>query len=200
MRAALGILFLAASLSSQAQTFHLSGGLSGSNVREAGDERWAGRGGYQFGADVLIGNRMFVKPGVHFLVRNLRYVLLDAGAGSISQQEYKYTSNALSVPVLVGAHLLDPSDDRLFNAYLMAGPTALITLKTDLNNDAINVTTRGTQWYFGGGGGLGYGPVFMEAGYHVAMSNVFKGDGFSTNPKVNYTYLIAGVRLRFPGQ
>ncbi|MBK7385178.1 MAG: hypothetical protein IPI81_17885 [Flavobacteriales bacterium] len=45
-----------------------------SNVREAGDEHWIGRGGYQFGIDALLGNnRLFVKPGMHFLVRNLRY-------------------------------------------------------------------------------------------------------------------------------
>ena len=41
--------------------------------------------------------------------------------------------------------------------------------------------------------------MFVEAGYHLAMSNVFKGDEFSTNPKVNYAYIIAGVRLRFAG-
>lgn len=198
MRVVHALLFLIAGVHAQGQTFHLSGGYSGSDVQESGKEQWVGRGGYQFGADVLIGNRIFVKPGVHFVVRNLGYTLLDAS--TLAAQEYKYTSNILSVPVLLGAHLIDPTGGQLFNAYLMAGPTAFIDLKTDMNNDALDVTTQGTQWYLGGGGGLGYGPVFLEAGYHVAMSNVFKGETFTTNPEVNYVYIIAGVRLRFPGQ
>lgn len=103
----------------------------------------------------------------------------------------------LSVPLLVGMNLLDAKEGNAFNAYLMAGPTALIQLTTNLEDNQFDVTTRGTQWYMGGAGGLGYGPVFVEAGYHLAMSNVFKGDEFSTNPKVNYAYIIAGVRLRF---
>lgn len=28
------------------------------------------------------------------------------------------------------------------------------------------------------------------------MSNVFKGDDFDTNPKVNYVYALAGLRLK----
>jgi hypothetical protein len=197
MHVVLSLLLLGSAGLCPGQTFHLSGGYSGSDVRESGMEKWTGRAGYQFGADVLIGNRLFVKPGLHFVVRNLGYTLLDAN--TLTEQDYQYTANALSVPVLLGAHLLDPTQDKLFNAYLMAGPTAFIDLSTDLHNDALEVTTHGTQWYLGGGGGLGYGPVFLEAGYHMAMSNVFKGEGFSTNPKVNYTYIIAGVRLRFPG-
>ena len=198
MHAVLSIMFIAAALFGQSQTFHLSGGFSGSDVREAGDEQWVGRSGYQFGADVLIGNRLFVKPGVHYVVRNMRYTLLDDA--TLSEQEFEYTSQHVSIPVLVGANLIDPLEGGKFNAYLMAGPTALIAMRTDLNNSTLSVDTRGTQWYLGGGGGLGYGPVFLEGGYHLAMSNVFKGEGFSTNPKVNYTYIIVGVRLRFPGQ
>ena len=49
--------------------------------------------------------------------------------------------------------------------------------------------------YVGTAGGLGYGPVFVEAGYHWAMSNVFKGDGVNTNPKVNNLYVAAGFRF-----
>lgn len=198
IHAVLSTLFMVTALGAQSQTFHLSGGFSGSDVREAGEERWVGRGGYQFGADVLIGNRLFIKPGIHFVERNMRYSLLDGG--TLTQREFKYTSQSVSVPVLVGANLIDPLAGGKFNAYLMAGPTALIGLRTNLNNSSLSVTTRGTQWYLGGGAGLGYGPVFLEGGYHLAMSNVFKGEGFSTNPKVNYAYIIAGVRLRFPGQ
>jgi hypothetical protein len=147
------LVLLCSALSGTAQTFHLSGGYSASNVQDAGDEQWVGRGGYQFGADVLIGRRAFFKPGLHFVVRNLYYTL--GNTSDLTTQEYRYTSNMLSVPLLVGVNLLDPVERNAFNAYLMAGPTALIQLTTNLEDDQFEVETRGTQWYVGGGGGLG---------------------------------------------
>ncbi len=147
------LVLLCSALSGTAQTFHLSGGYSASNVQDAGDEQWVGRGGYQFGADVLIGRRAFFKPGLHFVVRNLYYTL--GNTSDLTTQEYRYTSNMLSVPLLVGVNLLDPVERNAFNAYLMAGPTALIQLTINLEDDQFEVETRGTQWYVGGGGGLG---------------------------------------------
>lgn len=69
------LLLLCTALPGMSQTFHLSAGYSASNVQDAGKEQWVGRGGYQFGADVLIGRRAFFKPGLHFVVRNLYYTL-----------------------------------------------------------------------------------------------------------------------------
>jgi len=39
------LVLLCSALSGTAQTFHLSGGYSASNVQDAGDEQWVGRGG-----------------------------------------------------------------------------------------------------------------------------------------------------------
>jgi hypothetical protein len=181
-----------------AQELRFGGGYSGSNIRETGDEKWVGRAGYQFGIDVLIGERVFVKPGVHLQVRNLRYTVLGLGPNGSpdgTSSEFKYTSRALRIPVLLGARLLEPNDENGFNAFVMGGPTALIGLNTDSDDNSFNVTTRGTQWYLGAGLGLEYKFIFLEGGYDVAMSNVFKGDGINTNPKVNNLYVAAGVRL-----
>lgn len=178
-----------------AQEFHLSGGYNGSNVAEAGEEQWVGRAGYQFGADFTFGSRWFLKPGMHLLVRNLDYTLANRESQP-QDQEFRYTSRSLSVPVMLGLRLLDPVDDPPFNIYAIGGPTALMRLDADLDNDELDVETNGTQWYVGAGGGLEFGFLFAEGGYNVAMSNVFKGDAFRTNPKVNYGYLVAGLRLR----
>lgn len=182
----------------QAQELRLGGGYSGSNIRESGSEKWVGRAGYQFGVDVLIGERLFVKPGLHFQARNLRYTVLGIGAnGDLdgTSSEYKYTSRALRIPVLLGVRLLEPNEENGFNAYVMGGPTALIAINADSDNNSLNVTTRSTQWYLGAGLGFEYKFIFLEGGYDVAMSNVFKGDGINTNPKVNNLYVAAGVRF-----
>ncbi|MBK6341675.1 MAG: PorT family protein [Flavobacteriales bacterium] len=192
------LLFNGAAATLQAQELRLGGGYSGSNIRESGSEKWAGRAGYQFGVDVLIGERLFVKPGLHLQVRNLRYTVQGIGPdGSFNgtASEYKYTSRALRIPVLLGARLLAPNEENGFNAYVMGGPTALVAINADSDNNSLNVTTRSTQWYLGAGFGVEYKFLFLEGGYDVAMTNVFKGDGVNTNPKVNNIYVCTGVRF-----
>ncbi len=82
------------------------------------------------------------------------------------------------------------------NLSVMGGPTALFNLNADLDNDQLDVRTTGTQWYIGAGAGLEIAFLFVEGGYNVAMSNVFQGAEFRTNPRVNQVNLSAGIRLR----
>jgi Outer membrane protein beta-barrel domain len=181
-----------------AQELRLGGGYTGSNVREAGTEKWKGRAGYMLGVDLLLGQRIFVKPGLHLQVRNLNYTVLGIGPNGEhdgTETEYKYTSRALRVPVLVGARLLAPAAENDFNMYVMGGPTALIAINADLDDNSLNVTTRSTQWYLGLGLGMEYKFLFLDGGYDVAMTNVFEGDGINTNPKVNNLYIAAGIRF-----
>ncbi|MEO8589592.1 MAG: porin family protein [Flavobacteriales bacterium] len=184
---------------SQAQEFRLGGGYNGSNVQEAGPDQWVGRAGYQFGADLLLGGHWFVKPGLHFEVRNLNYSVAgvnEDGTPTGTDVEFRYTERALRVPLLGGLRLMDPADDPAFNIYLFGGPTALFNLSADLDNDALDVATKPAQWFLGFGAGLEISFIFLEAGYDVAMSNVFEGDDFDTNPKVNNLYISGGVRLQ----
>jgi len=182
----------------QAQELRLGGGYTASNVRESGTENWVGRSGYQLGVDVLLGQRFFVKPGLHLHVRNLNYTVLGVGQDGLpngERTEYRYTSRSLRVPALLGLRFVDPADESDFNMYLLAGPTALIGINADLDDNSLNITTRSTQWYLGFGLGVEYKFLFLEGGYDVAMSNAFKGDGINTNPKVNIVYLAGGLRF-----
>lgn len=146
----------------------------------------------------MIGQRWFLKPGIEFLVRNLGYTYAGSSTDGtvLPGHEFEYTSRSLRVPVMVGLHLIDPGNDPAVNIYVMGGPSAMMNLNAELNNDALNVETNSTQWYLGFGGGLELSFLFVEAGYDVAMSNVFKGSDFNTNPKVNFLHLNAGVRLK----
>jgi hypothetical protein len=194
MRNILITLTLAAMVPCAAQEVHLSGGYNSTNAHEAGNEHWTGQGGYQFGADLQLGKRCFVRPGALFLVRNLSYTYTSAA--DLPAQEFHYTTRSLAIPIMLGIHMLNPADDPAVNLYALGGPTALLGLTAELDNDELNASTRGLQWYLGAGAGLTFGFLFIEGGYNVAMSNVFEGDAFATNPKANYVYGSAGVRLK----
>jgi hypothetical protein len=184
---------IAAPALAQAQEVHLYGGYNASSVSKSGQEHWQGKAGYQFGADLMIGNRWFLKPGVEFLVRNLHYTYLT---GPEASAQFQYTNHSLRVPIMLGVQLLDPSEEPAVNGYLMAGPSAIMKLNADLNNNALDVETTGTQWQLGVGAGLEVSFLFVEAGYDIGMSNVFSGDDFETNPKMNFLHVNAGLRLR----
>ncbi|MBP6312134.1 MAG: PorT family protein [Flavobacteriales bacterium] len=186
-------------LLSKAQEFRFGGGYSASQVTKSGTENFVGKAGYQFGVDLLLGNAWFVKPGLHFQVRNLNYSYATVDANNnptTTPVEFRYTDRSLRVPLHLGRRFLDPLDEPPVNFYVFAGPTALFQLDADLNNDALTVQTNGTQWYIGGGAGLELGFLFLEGGYDVAMTNVFRGQGFDTNPKLNLAYASLGVRLK----
>lgn len=177
-----------------AQQLLLSAGYNGTNVQRAGDEGWAGRGGYQFGIDVNIGNRWFVQPGIHFLVRNIRFTYVDASG--LPPAEYRYTTQSLRIPLHIGINALDPKEDHGWNLSIMGGPSALIGIKSKIDNDQLEVSTRGTQWYLGAAGEVQVRFVFLRAGYDLALTDEFDGPAFQTNPKANFYHISAGVRLK----
>ncbi|MCW5899587.1 MAG: outer membrane beta-barrel protein [Flavobacteriales bacterium] len=192
-------ILICCALQAIGQEVRLGGGWSGSNVREAGDQMWTGQAGYLLGADVLLGGQWFLRSGAHLHVRNLNYTMAGTtpdGEVVGTDVEYRYTSRSLRVPAHVGLRLIDPVSDPALNIYVFGGPTALMALSADLRNDALEVETRPAQWQLGFGGGVELGFLFAEAGYDVAMTNVFKGEVFSTNPRVNNAYLTGGMRLR----
>lgn len=199
MRTLFSTILLAAALGAAGQELRVSGGYNGSNISETGKEKWVGKAGYQFGAELLLGNRWFVKGGAHFMVRNIGYSVAgvdDQGNPTDNVTEFRYTSQFLRVPIHGGFRFIDPKDEPVVNAYLMAGPTALFKLKAEFEEDAVDVDTNPAHWFIGAGAGLQFGPVFVEGGYDMAMNNVFRGSNFNTNPKVNQIYALIGVRLK----
>lgn len=194
----LAVLGLSSLVTLQAQEIRLGGGYSGSKVDKDGSDNWKGRAGYQYGLEVLLGDRFFLKGGLYMQIRNLDYTTVGLGQDGMPNgvtTETRYTSKALRVPLMGGIRLIDTEDPRDFNLYAIAGPTALIGLSTDVGDNSLSFTTRSTQWYLGFGAGMEYRFLFLDAGYDVGMSNVFNGDGVNTNPRINNSYITAGLRF-----
>lgn len=188
---------LAAASSATAQEIRLSAGYNGSQVQEAGRDGWLGKGGYQFGADLLLGGQLFLRTGGHLLVRNLDYSYLrsdDNGLPETAPDDFDYTSRSLRVPAQVGFYLLDPEDSPGFNVYAVAGPSLVYALSTELDANELEVRTKDAQVYLGFGAGATLGFLFVEGGYDAALARSVETR--LTDPKFNYYYLMGGVRLR----
>lgn len=188
---------IAMAITASAQELRLSAGYNGSQVQEAGRDGWLGKGGYQFGADLLLGHQLFLRTGAHLLVRNLNYSYVRAdenGLPETTPDDFNYTSRSLRVPAQVGLYLLDPEDRPGFNVYAVGGPSLVYTLSTELDANELEVQTKDAQVYLGFGAGATLGFLFVEGGYDVALARSVETR--LTDPKFNYYYLMGGVRLR----
>ncbi len=194
----LAVLGLSCASALTAQEIRLGGGYSGSKVDADGSDNWKGRAGYQYGIELLLGERFFLKPGLYMQVRNLDYTTVGIGQDGTPNgitTETRFTSKALRIPLMGGIRLIDPAGDPDFNLYVTGGPTALIGLSTKSDENSLSFTTRSTQWYLGFGAGAEYRFLFLDAGYDVGMTNMFNGDGINTNPRINNSYITAGLRF-----
>lgn len=191
------IILLLLPLVSSGQELRLSSGYNGSNVQEAGNSGWTGRGGYQFGADLLLGRQLFLRTGLALVVRDLQYSYYPAGDMGLPSElsdDFRYTDRSLRVPAQIGLHLLDPDDGPGFNVYGVAGPSLLYVLDSELSDDALTVDTRNAQWFMGFGLGATLGFLFVEGGYEVALTDQLGMDPNGT--RVNRYYIQAGIRLQ----
>lgn len=180
-----------------AQEFRLYAGGNATNVHETKDgNEWSGRPGFQLGADLMLGKMFYLQPGVQFLVRQMKYT--TTAEEEIPAFEYEYTSQAIRIPLMAGIHLFDPAEEPTVNVRFFGGPSYVIGLKAEFDDQGIEdvYTTRNDQWYLGFGGGMELGFLFLDAGYDVAMTNVFKGEDLETNPKANLLWANVGFRLR----
>jgi hypothetical protein len=193
------IAALAACLATPAigQEFRLYAGGNATNVHETKDgDEWKGRPGFQLGADLMLGKMFYLQPGVQLLVRQLKYT--TTAEESVPAFEYEYTSQAIRIPLLVGIHLFDPAEEPTLNVRFFGGPSYVRNIKAEFDDEGIEdiYTTQNDQWYLGFGGGVEMGFLFLDAGYDVAMSDVFKGEDLTTNPRANLLWANVGFRLR----
>jgi hypothetical protein len=144
------VLFGTASITTvRSQEIRLGGGYSGSIVNKTATENWKGRAGYQYGIDILLGQRIFLKPGIYMQIRNLDYTTIGVGEDGVPvgvETETRYTSKALRIPLMAGLRLIEPRDEPGFNMYVTGGPTALVGLSTNQDDNTLSFTTRSTQW------------------------------------------------------
>jgi Outer membrane protein beta-barrel domain len=190
----IGALFLPSLLLAQFE-LRPHAGLNVQNLNKAPETmEWTGLSGFQFGAHAVIGNSFYVQPGVQFAVT--RTELSNVGI-TLPDFAYELTSRSLRIPLLLGFRLADPENDPFLNLRIFLGPTAVMDLKTDWNEqNAPDFQLNDTQWKLGGGVGLDVWNFFFDASYDVGMNGMFREGFLDAKPKADMLSVNAGLRLR----
>jgi hypothetical protein len=143
--------------------------------------------GFQLGADLQIGDKFYVQPGIQ--LEFLKNKIEPRGDQSVD-----FKRSYLRIPVMVGYNF--SGAESAFGFRVFTGPNFGFNMssKTDFGNveDAVKNTI------FGWNAGLGIDFIsilFVDMGYQFGLSEVL--ESVSDSPRNNLFYANAGLRVRF---
>lgn len=155
--------------------------------------------GYQIGADLEIGNKLYFQPGIQ-----LEGLTNTKSFDDVSIEDIKITRTYMRIPVMVGYRLLGDSESD-FNLRLFTGPNAAFRInskaKGALQDVEDDITESLKSAIFGWN--LGFGVdlisiIFVDMGYQIGLSEVFdESERISSGIRNNLFYANAGIRIRF---
>ncbi len=168
-------------------------GINTSSLSNVEDFDFDGEVGYQFGADLQIGNRFYVQPGILFEFLNNEATSNTGNNDGVSLQQ-----NRFRIPLLVGFRAFDIDTDRWFNIRLFTGPNASFLTNSDVDENSVNIDKddfKNLVWGWNAGLGYDLSILFVDLGYQFGLSDVI--DNLDDAPRNNLFYANAGVRIRF---
>ncbi len=170
-------------------------GANFSNVSKTpdGNDTRAKLGG-QFGASVLIGNKLHLMPGIALFSRSTEYT------NNVSNVKTEQNISGVIVPLLLGYRFMDPTTEPFLNFRIWTGPSVMFLTKTEFGNSETNeaVDWKNNQWGYQVGAGLDIAMVFVDLGYEVGLSeagSLAEGVDTFTSIKNNTFFVNVGVRL-----
>jgi opacity protein-like surface antigen len=180
-------LFCTAAASAQ-MTLRPFAGVNSSTLTDIDSANFDIKVGYQLGADLQIGSRFYIQPGLQFeFVKNT--VTPQTG------EESEFSRTNLRIPVLVGYSF--GGTEANWAVRIFTGPNATFNLsdKSDDESAFEDLDVNSIIWGWNAGAGFDFlNILFLDLGYQFGLSEVFDVE---EAPRNNLFYANAGVRIRF---
>lgn len=155
--------------------------------------------GYQFGASVMFGERLYLSPGIYYYQQKTQYVIQNSeNSTTLVTSDEKIAG--VKIPLLVGFKIIDPTNDPMINLRVFAGPSVLFNTTNKFSDGVINdnVNWKKNTWGAQVGAGVDISIFFIEAGYEFGLSSAYEGDSASENFKdIKHNTFVVNAGLRF---
>lgn len=151
--------------------------------------------GFQVGADLRFGSRLYFQPGA-FFGRNTTVITITQpdGTGASVRREDNLVRTTAKVKALLGYNIIDGDAFRL---RANVGPTYDVLLSVDNKDDKIKFDKKDfSSGSFNMDAGIGVDIAFitLETGVSYGLSNAYKDAGALKNDSKYFTYyLTAGI-------
>ncbi|MBV6439582.1 MAG: PorT family protein [Haliscomenobacteraceae bacterium CHB4] len=164
-------------------------GINSSSLSDIDSASFKNKIGYQFGADLQIGNKLYLQPGLQFeYVKNT----IDPNIGD--REDYQRTN--LRFPVMIGYSF--SGIDNNWGIRIFTGPNATFNLSDKKEGESSFKDLKLEDIIWGWNAGIGadfLSFLFLDLGYQFGLSDVFKD--LDSSPRNNLFYANAGLRIRF---
>jgi hypothetical protein len=191
------ILLLALSVAAATATAQLTirpyAGINSNTLTEDTENvvDWKSKVGYQLGADLQIGNKFYVQPGVQmeFVKNTAEFQLIDPESNDFSRTH-------LRIPLMLGYAFGEI--DGNFAARIFTGPNASILLSAKVEDDDIKDQLKDAVFGWNVGFGADISILFIDLGYQFGLSEVFEELNIDpeNGSKSNSFYANVGLRVR----
>lgn len=148
-----------------------------------------GKVGWNLGADLRLGNFLYLQPGIHFFSSSLS---VEAGSGTIDDFKNSTRINTLKVPIVLGLSPFSNVGSGEFNIVVDAGVVPSFNLGfADDGNIFDKDDLKDVNWSGKVGAGVEFGFFVVGAYYEFGFNKIFE-DGDS-----NFSIIGANVGLKF---
>ena len=203
MRKILIIGFFALLIGTQAQAqsslaFRPALGVNFSRLdNDPGTFRTDVRLGYQGGADLQLGKRIYLQPGLFFF-QNSWDLVSDSSLVQGENLKIKNVIGGVRIPVIIGYRFFDTAKQKIFNFRIFGGPSYSFITRTESKETPPQAIVPKNYFSdniygFNVGAGLDILVVCIDAGYEFGLNN------FYTSPlitaKNRMFYVNVGIRM-----
>jgi hypothetical protein len=172
-------------------------GVNAANLtREFSDVGWQSSLGYQGGIDLMLGNRVYIQPGLQWELIRQNF----DPANPIPNFNTRFQASHIRVPLMIGFRAFGIENGGLLNFRMYTGPDVAFTvsnsdhsfLGVDINKDTLNRL----HWSWNGGIGFDILFLFVDMGYKFGLSDYFEGS-IDNGSRSNVFFANAGLRIGF---
>ncbi|TVR86136.1 MAG: hypothetical protein EA411_11360 [Saprospirales bacterium] len=154
------------------------------------DEEFRSGLGYQIGADLMIGRRLYIQPGLNFEFAQIEV----RGVEDISDMEL----SRINMPVMLGFKMFQEDVDKFFDIRVFTGPNASF-LANYSGGDGLEISSseiRNFNLSWNAGVGVDLFMFFIDLGYKWGVNDFF-GRDVDSDATINVFYGNAGLRFTF---
>ena len=149
------------------------------------------RAGYQFGASLAIGRKLYIEPGLFYTRLSQDFTSQD-----IEKPKIRYDANYLRIPVNVG-FLFIGHNTSFAGLRIFIGPSMFIPLSVKDNDYPITKEdVKSPQFDFSVGAGLNIWLFYLDVSYGWGLTQQFKDDPITAKMQAFYANLGFRIKLK----
>ncbi len=149
------------------------------------------KAGYQFGASLAIGRKLYVEPGIFYTRLSQDFTPSDT-----QRSPFTYQANYLRIPVNFGFQFIG-HNTSFAGLKIFVGPSMFIPLKVNENDYSITIDdVKSPQFDFSVGAGLNVWLFFLDVSYGWGLTPQYKDDPITAKMQAFYANLGFRIKLK----